>query len=168
MSVVVAGLFNDSKLAGEAVAELKQKGYTNRVSVIMKDENGEVKNTNVKGEAIGGTLAGATSGGALGALTGLLAGAVSTTIPGAVLLVAGPLALTWGLTGAAIGALGGGLLGALTDIGFSQEKAQLISDSIMRGDVVVTVEGDGTRLQGIEKDLIDNGAVETVSIAQIP
>lgn len=166
MDVVVTGLFKDSKQAGEVVSALKNKGYTDRISTIMKGMDGEVKNTDVKGKPVEATIAGATSGGALGVLTGLIAGAVTAVIPGGIILVAGPLAVTWGLTGAAIGALGGGLMGALTDIGFSKEKAAIISESIMKGDVIVTVQGEEANAADIESILQTYGAVETSQLAK--
>ena len=165
MSTIIAGLFTDSKKAGEAVKKLKNKGYTDNVSVIAKDSSGDTNSTSVKDEKPRAATTAAMVGGPIGALAGLFVGSVSAAIPGAILLVGGPLALIWGVTGAAIGALGGGLIGALVDIGFPEDKAKIFQDHILRGQVLIAITGDEDKLHSIKQSLKSMGATE---IAEVP
>lgn len=161
MSHLVSGLFTDSKSAGEAISILKNKGYTNDISVITKDtRTADTKATDVKKDVADGASAGATSGAALGAVAAgvaaLLAGAISFVIPGAGLIVLGPLAAT--LTGAAAGAVAGGVVGALVDAGFPEEKAKMYEHQIQMGDTLVTVSADSTKTAEVQEILEEYGA----------
>src|SRR5690606_16601709 len=131
MSQLIAGVFSDSEAAGKAVAHLKTKGYTQHISVLAKDEQGEAKSHPVKEDVGEGIMTGAVSGGAIGAVVGLISGALSIAVPGAFLLVAGPLATAWGISGAVAGTLAGGLLGGLVKLGFPEEKAQAFERYIL-------------------------------------
>lgn len=166
MTTGITGIFTDSKQAGEAVAELKQKGYIDQISVISKKLDGEVSSQTIKDNTAEGAVSGAIVGTPIGALAGLLAGAVSVSVPGAVLLVAGPLAATWGLTGAAAGALSGGLMGGLANMGMGQDHAKHFEDSILRGDTIVAVTGDQDKLANIETILGRFGAIEVMYIPE--
>lgn len=167
MSSLIAGLFNDSKAAGEAVSNLKEKGYTKDISVIAKDMGGGISSEQVKKDKTEGAVAGAVIGGPLGALAGLVTGAVTATVPGAVLLVAGPLAAVWGVTGTALGALGGGLVGALVQAGFPEEKAKAFQDSVYRGEVLLAVTGQEDRTDDVVQSLNSMGAVDVSVIPQV-
>lgn len=166
MSTLVAGLFTDSKQAGDAVAQLKNKGYTDNISLIAKDEQGDTNTHQIKEDVSEGAAAGAVVGGPIGALTGLVAGAVTATIPGAVLLIGGPLAVTWGVTGAAVGALGGGLVGALVDAGFPDERAKMFEEHILKGEVLVSVTTEDDAADTVFQDFKELQAYEIVSIPQ--
>jgi hypothetical protein len=91
-------------------------------------------------------FAGATTGGLVGALAGLVV--ASGILPGlGVLFVAGPLAAALGLTGAiattAAGALtgvaAGGVIGALTGLGVNAEDAKLYEQHVRRGAILMSV-----------------------------
>lgn len=164
--MLVAGLFVDTESAGKAVGDLKAKGYTDHVSVIVKEAGGEVKTHTVKDAAADGTLTGVIAGGAVGTLAGLIAGAATVAVPGATLLVGGPLAVSWGVTGAAAGALSGGLLGALVDVGFPEEKAKLFEEHILRGEALVAVSGNDDRVDAMISILKSHGAIEIESFPQ--
>lgn len=164
MATLVAGLFEDSKAAGEAVSNLKEKGYTDDISVLAKDVGGDVSTHQIKEDVTKSTGTGAAVGAGAGALAGLIAGAVTVAIPGAMLLVGGPLAVIWGVSGAAVGALGGGILGALTKAGFSDEKAKLFEQSIMNGQVLVAVSGDDDKVDSIMQAMKDMGASEIAAV----
>src|SRR5690606_32936946 len=105
-------------------------------------------------------------GGPLGAIAGLIAGAVSVAIPGGLLLVGGPLAVIWGVSGAALGALGGGLLGALVDAGFPDNKAQMFEKHIMEGEVLVAVTADDEKYESVEQILTAQGAHDILTLPQ--
>jgi uncharacterized membrane protein len=138
---MIFGIFANSDDAGNAVAELKGKGYD--VSVITRDKKGEIKETEVNDMPGGDVAEGAVTGAAVGGLAGILAGAVGLAIPGiGPLFVIGPLAASWGLTGAALGALTGGLVAALTKVGLSEEVAQGYEERVKAGDVLLVVDAD--------------------------
>ena len=145
MSYLITGLFTDSKEAGEAIAELKNKGYAKEISLVTKDASKKdgVDAHTVKENVTDGAVAGGAVGATLCALTALLVGATSFVIPGLGLLVAGPLAV--GLSGAAAGALTGGVVGALVDKGIPDNKAKLYQDRVEQGDVLVTVMADESK-----------------------
>ncbi|CAN5144846.1 hypothetical protein BH09PAT2_BH09PAT2_04400 [soil metagenome] len=142
MTHMIAGLFPDSKMAGDAISELKNKGYTKDISVITKEEmSDDAKVHDIKKDVTDGAGAGAMTGAAMGAVAAgvaaLLVGAISFVIPGAGLIVLGPLAA--GLTGAAAGAVTGGVVGALVDAGFPEEKAKMYQHQLELGDTLVSV-----------------------------
>lgn len=141
MNHLIVGTFSDSTNAGKAVAELKEKGYTKDISVITKDQSNDVTATDVKKDVSDGATAGAATGaaitGAIAALTTLLVGAVSFVVPGAGVVIMGPIAA--GLTAAAAGAVAGGVIGALVDAGFPEEKARMYEHQITMGDTLVSV-----------------------------
>lgn len=154
MKKIVTALFADSKRAGGAVSELKEKGFVENLSLIAKGEDtGEVTSHDLKEDVGQGALAGAGIGGALGGLFGLIAGFSSVVVPGfGTILVAGPLAVAWGLTGSALGALTGGLAGGLVDAGIPEVDAKEYERRLLAGDVLVLVkvdEGDVEKVQSI-------------------
>lgn len=163
MSNLVVGLFTDSAMAGEAIGELKEKGYTKDISVVAKDMGDpELKSHDIKKDVSDGAGAGAVTGAAVGAAAGiaatLLAGAISVVVPGVGLVVAGPLAA--GLAGAATGAVTGGAVGALVDLGFPEEKAKMYEHHIQSGDTLVAISTSEDKSSIAEQVLADHGAVE--------
>jgi uncharacterized membrane protein len=165
MSHIVAGLFNDSKKAGHAVAELKQVGFTDDISLIAKDPSDtEASAHQIKQKVTDGAGDGAAVGGMLGGLVGLLAGIGTVILPGlGTLIVAGPLAALWGITGAAAGALTGGLVGALVDAGIPEERAKQFEDAIRRGEVLVTVTADHEDEQEVRRILDKHNVRESAT-----
>lgn len=166
MKLLVAGIFADSEKAGSAVKNLKSKGYANHISILAKDEGGDTKEHHVKENPKEGILAGASLGAPVGALMALIIGATAVATPGGILLVAGPLAASWGVAGSVAGMLGGGLLGALVELGFAKNAASYFDSAIENGEVMVTVSTD-------KKDAA-NSIVQTMdhfdahTIAKIP
>lgn len=138
MADMVIGIFKDSKHAGMAVSEFKDKGLTNDITVVAKDD--VMKDTSVheiKKDVSEGATAGAVAGATVGGLAGLLAGVASFVVPGVGLLVLGPLATV--LTGVAGGALSGSVMGALVDYGVPEEKAKLYEQKLNAGEVLIGV-----------------------------
>jgi len=164
MSKLVLGLFTNSDLAGKAISNLKDKGYTKEISLVAKDSGGEVKSHKIKDDVPNGAATGAIIGGPLGALAGLVAGAATAAVPGGMLLIAGPIALTWGLSGAAVGALSGGLIGSFAKIGLSEEKAKLFEKHIDQGEVLVAVTSKGDSDSSVIQSMKDVGAHEIISL----
>lgn len=164
MALMTIALFEDSDLAGEAVADLNVKGYVDHISVIAKDEVGDISESTVKDDTATDIAAGAATGGALGVIGALIAGAVSLAVPGGPLIVAGPLLLQWGVAGAALGALGGGLASALEDVGLSREQSELYKERIYVGEVLVAVDGDDDRMDEIKEILESYRAHEVIVV----
>lgn len=169
MAELVSGLFTNSKLAGNAVAELKQRGYTDDISVVAKDDQDlSTSSHDIKQDLTDGTVAGAATGGAIGVVTGLLAGVVSLVLPGVgPLIVAGPLAATWGIAGGALGALAGGIVGALVDAGIPEEKAKMYEDRIKAGDVLVTVETDDAHVDDVKRILESHSVQQSETLHNV-
>jgi len=156
MSHLITGLFKDSKLAGEAVAELKEKGYTDEMSVAARNEDTHstkttsIKSSGAEGAAVGGMV------GALGGLSAMLFGLSSFVIPGAGILVAGPLSAA--LASAAGGAAVGGIVGALIDKGIPDNTAQLYESRVKAGDVLVAVSASHDKEIEVQQILKKYGA----------
>jgi uncharacterized membrane protein len=165
MDKVLGGIFTDSDHAGQAVSELKNKGYTDKVSVIAKDvESGEVNSHQVKTDAVEDVTAGAVAGGALGGLAGILAGLSTVVLPGiGALIVAGPLTVAWGLTGGALGALTGGIVGALVSAGVPEEDAKVYEERILAGETLVLVTTSEENVAEARAILEKHGAQLTTS-----
>jgi len=82
---------------------------------------------------------GAGIGAAVGGVGGLLIGLGALAIPGVgPFVAAGPLAAA--LAGAGVGAVTGGLIGALVDLGIPDEEAQIYSDSVRHGNILVAAQ----------------------------
>jgi uncharacterized membrane protein len=147
MAHMIAGLFKDSKEAGEAVSQLLQMKEVDDISVISKDAHEhEARTHQIKQNVEDGALTGALTGGVLG----LIAGVSAVVVPGfGGLLVAGPLATAWGLTGGALGALSGGIVGALVDAGIPEKRAKMYEERIREGEVLVTA----TTGHGMEEEV---------------
>ncbi|MBD2846939.1 general stress protein [Paenibacillus sp. IB182496] len=137
----VVGVFHTGEEAVAAIESLKKQGYrSDEISVVAKDEEEVEQVAEATGtKAPEGLAAGATAGGVLGGLTGLLAGVGALAVPGVgPLLAAGPIAAA--LTGAAVGAGAGGLVGGLIGMGIPEEDAQMYSDYVKDGRILVMVE----------------------------
>lgn len=148
MNYPIVAVYKDSKMAGDAVAELKKKGYTENISVISKDEeDASIKEHTVKNEA---GKEGGIAGAVVGGLAGLIVGTTAILVPGlGTLLVAGPFAALMG----AAGAVGGGLIGFLIDAGISEDQARAFEDAVRRGEVLVVVTSDSGQNGKIRKIL---------------
>jgi hypothetical protein len=174
MKTITAGIFNDPKIAEEALNALRHSGIADeQISYIYQNKAGELESHGVedavdksgtdKGKgAASGAASGAVTGGAVGALAGFVL--ATGVIPGlGAIAVAGPLAAALGLggaaatavTGATVGAATGGLVGALTGYGVSTPDAHLYEDRIKEGDVLVVVESEQT---GVITILEEHGA----------
>ena len=80
---------------------------------------------------------GTTWGGALGGLTGLLAGAGALAIPGiGPIIAAGPLAATLS------GAVAGGVAGGLIDLGIPEDRGRYYEEEVKRGKILAVIESD--------------------------
>lgn len=126
----ISGVFRSYTDFANLIEALNMRGYReDDLSVLMSENThhqyfAPQENTKAPEGATVGTL----SGGILGALIGGLTLVGNIIVPGAGLLVAGPLvgALTAGAVGAATGGLIGGLIGA----GIPEHEAKFFEDAI--------------------------------------
>jgi len=142
----IVGTYDNIQTAYDVANDLITAGYSrNDVSVVANDQNREYSphvNANVdtkvvdtSADAAKGTGIGATIGG----LGGLLVGLGALAIPGiGPIVAAGPLLAA--LTGAGVGAVAGGIVGALVDLGVPEEDANLYSEGLRRGSVLVIAQ----------------------------
>ena len=142
MPTMIAGLFTERDQAAVAIARLKEAGYGENISYVAKDLSGNVTSEDVGTDSQRTAGEDIAAGVGVGALAGAITGAVVAALPIAPLLLAGPLAVGWGISGAALGGLSGGLVAGLVNLGIDREKAQLFEDRIISGQVLVTVSAD--------------------------
>ncbi len=151
MSTVI-GVFDDQRSAENALNELEGAGIGQEdVSIIAKEDT--IQGGGAEGE--NDLTTGITAGGAIGGLTGLLAGAGALTIPGiGPILAAGPIAA--GLTGVAAG----GLAGSLVDLGVDAERGEHYEQQVQQGRILATVEVTEEKTEEISNYLRQHGARE--------
>lgn len=142
---LLTGSFRDRAGAERAYDSLIRKGYSkDDINVIMSDDTRKrhftetTTTTDLGSKAAEGGLAGATVGGTVGAIAGVLAVAGTLAIPGLGIILAGPLAA--GLAGLGAGAAAGGLVGALIGAGIPEERAKMYETEIENGGIVVGVK----------------------------
>ncbi|NPV92393.1 MAG: DUF1269 domain-containing protein [Firmicutes bacterium] len=160
MAKLVISTFGSREKADQAVRELRQKGFDQEISVIAKDDIARGKTDFQKGAGrdmeIGSDnpiSGGATTGGVLGGLAGLAAGAGALAIPGL-----GPLFAIGPITGLLTGAAGGGIAGGLVDWGIPEAEGRQIEQDIKAGKIMVAVTSDETRVSDAASVLRKYGA----------
>jgi len=138
----VVGTYDNIQTAYAVSNDLVSAGYNrNDISIIANDRDAAyspyVNTTGVKtSDDVG---AGAGIGAAIGGIGGLLVGLGALTIPGiGPVVAAGPLLAA--LTGAGVGAVAGGIVGALVDLGIPDTEANLYSEGLRRGNVLVIAQ----------------------------
>jgi outer membrane lipoprotein SlyB len=156
MEKLVVGSFKDNDAAGEAVAELKQQGYTDRITVVTKEfEEDEIdtETHKVKTEIPESAGVGAAVGGALGALGVAIAGFAGFVIPGVNILVAGVLGA------ALVGATVGGVAGALVQWGINESEAKDLEKRINLGETLVGVQTEDDKVAEVEATMRKHGTI---------
>ncbi|MGB9108590.1 MAG: hypothetical protein WCC39_07865, partial [Telluria sp.] len=136
---MVTGLFPDRASAERAYSAISTRGYTkDDVNLMMSDSTRKTHfndtETELGSKAAEGAGVGAGIGGTIGAvLAGVAALGTSLVIPGAGLVIAGPLAAA--LAGAGAGGLTGGLIGALIGAGIPEERVKHYEEGINQGGI---------------------------------
>lgn len=143
---MVTGLFPDRASAEQAFQSVSERGYSkDDINVVMSDEarrqhfasdatgTTELGTKAAQGAGIGGAI-----GGSLGAIVAAIAAVgTSIAIPGAGLVIAGPLAAA--LAGAGAGGATGGLIGALIGYGIPEERVKHYEEGIKQGGILMGV-----------------------------
>jgi predicted phage tail protein len=139
MSATIAGIFDSAPLANEAIASLLTAGLTkDDISLLISDkakENFSSATKDTGDRTIVDSAIGASTGGVLGALLAGLTTVGAVLIPGAQLLVVGPLVAV--LSGVGAGAALGGIAGALSAVGISAAESARYADELKAGKAVV-------------------------------
>lgn len=153
----IFALFTDLDTADKAINHLHNelKISNEEISYVYKDKDGEKvsgQGDDASSKTAGeGAMAGATTGGLIGAAVGLV-GVAGLLGPLGPIVVAGPMATFLGITGAAgavvgtgvAGAAIGGLVGALVSMGVSEPQARNYEERVDAGDVLVNIQTDDT------------------------
>ncbi len=151
----VIGVFDDKGQAENAVNEIRNAGITeDRISIVGKEDRFE-DDAGMRDQNL---MRGTSTGGALGGLAGLLAGAGALTIPGiGPILAVGPLAA--GLTGVAAGGLAGGLV----DLGIPGDRGDYYENEVKKGGILGVVKTEGNSVEDISSYMRNNGAKDVES-----
>ncbi len=161
MSKAVIGVFRSEDRAKEAINDLRAEGYDEReISMIVRDDEGGEGEE--KGE--GFTMErqdlseGVISGGALGGVAGILAGAGALLIPGV-----GPIVAAGPLAAFLTGVVGGGIVGGLVDYGIPEERGRHFENRVKQGDILVTLKVEEEKAEEVTSLLRRYGAEDVES-----
>jgi uncharacterized membrane protein len=157
-------LYDTYEHAKAAVRDLEAAGVPGAdISIISKDADGNVTETN---DGTSGAATGASVGTVLGGGAGLLAGLGMMAIPGiGPVVAAGWLAAT--ALGAVVGMAGGGILGALTDLGVSDDHANVYAESLRRGGTLIAVKTAELSSSSVNAIMDRHGPVDPAARASL-
>jgi len=140
VSKTVISTFNSRDTADRAVSDLRSKGFDREISIVAKDDQKnqtQRRDDNALHMGSDTVFDGTATGGVIGGLAGLAAGAGALAIPGiGPILAAGPIA------GLLSGAATGGIAGGLADWGIPAERSRYYEDRVKQGNVLVSVRAD--------------------------
>jgi len=150
----VIGIFDDRSQAENAMHEIRNAGITDdEISIVAKEDIVKDEGEQDRGNLTGEISRGATTGGTIGGLAGLIAGAGALTIPGiGPIVAAGPIAA--GLTGVAAG----GITGSLVDMGIPEDRGEYYEEEVKKGSIVATVEADKAKINEVASYMRRNQA----------
>jgi hypothetical protein len=141
----VAGVFHNPLQANQAIVSLLELGIDrDDITLLMSDKTRDhfkSAGNDSHDRVAHGTTVGSVTGGVLGALLAGLTAVGGVAIPGAGLLVVGPLVAI--ATGVGAGAVAGGVVGLLISAGINQADAENFAAAIKAGKAVVLVHGLG-------------------------
>ena len=161
----VFGIHKTRNEAERCVDLLLSSGFSgDDVSVLLPDNDrgskdfAHEKNT----KAPEGTVAGVTTGGAIGGTLGLLAGIGMLAIPGVgPLIAAGPI--MGALAGLGVGGAVGGLIGALVGMGIPEFEAKRYEGRIKEGGVLLSVHCDSASRISRATNLLRHTGAQDIS-----
>lgn len=157
MGSIVLGVFNERRQAEQAAIGLRDKGFHKDISVVARDDDqGDIQETKMgRGEEDNSPMTGIATGGTLGGLAGLAAGAGALVIPGI-----GPLLALGPIAGLLSGAAAGGIAGGLIDWGIPEAEGKQYEEDIRQGKTIVSVQGSDKRLNDAADLLRHHGAYD--------
>lgn len=148
----VSGIFPSHEAAAMALNRLSETGVEERdVSILLSEQHGPGRTFSVetRSKAAEGVALGALTVGSLGAVAGAIASVGMVAIPALNVIAAGPL--VGALTGAGAGGTAGGLVGGLIGAGIPEHQAEVTSEEITAGKVLVDVEAVEDRAEVVEQ-----------------
>lgn len=153
MKHTVTATFKTYTAAQHALLTLEANGFTERdISVLVADKTaGKSFNIEEASKVPEGAAVGGVAGGIIGAIAASMTAVGSIVIPGAGLLVAGPIVAA--LAGGAVGAASGSLIGSLVGLGIPEHEAKRYEDEISKGSVLVAVEAEGSERTKLAKEI---------------
>lgn len=139
MTKTVISTFDSRDSAERAVSDLRSKGFDREISIVAKDDQkSQARRGNdaphMRSDSV---LDGTTTGGVIGGLAGLAAGAGALAIPGI-----GPILAAGPIMGLLSGAATGGIAGGLADWGIPAERSRYYEDRVKQGNALVSVRTD--------------------------
>lgn len=151
MSKTVIAAFERRDSAERAINDLRSKGFDQKVSMLAKDDR---SNADTAGRGRNDTVTnGVSTGGIIGGIAGLAAGAGALAIPGI-----GPLLALGPISGLLSGAATGGIVGGLADYGIPAERGRYYEDKIKQGNTLVTVRCEENMASEASRILSQHGA----------
>ncbi|KIE58581.1 permease [Methylacidiphilum kamchatkense Kam1] len=152
--ISLSAVYHSLEDAEKALKSLEQNQFPlTRVSILAQDLSSERK---VHGYVTAGDIAktGATIGGWVGGLFGILVGAAFVWVPGfGPLIVAGPLsaALLGGLEGLVAGGVAGAALGFLSGLGIEKKHILKFEEHLKAGKYLLVIRGTEEEIERAKK-----------------
>lgn len=163
MGTSVFCLSSSEPQAVTIVRKIKAAGFADSdISVLFPDKSGTRDFAHEQHtKAPEGALAGVGTGGAVGAVVGLLAGIGTLAIPGlGPFVAAGPIMST--LSGAAVGAAVGGLAGGLIGMGLPELEAKRYEGKIRDGNILISVHAETPDETASAKNIFANAGASDI------
>jgi outer membrane lipoprotein SlyB len=155
----VVGVFPEQAKAQEAAQELRGNGYDDKISLVSKEQSpqkqsyGELGNAPFSG---GDSITdGTATGGFVGGLAGMAVGAGALLIPGL-----GPIVAMGPIAGLLSGAVTGGVAGALVDYGIPETEGKEFEHHIQDGATLAIAETSKDKLTQVADLMRAQGASE--------
>lgn len=157
----VVGTYDNIQTAYTIANDLVAAGYSrDDISVIASDTKQEyAPHVKARTDSTDDVAMGAGVGAAVGGLGGLLVGLGTLAIPGiGPVIAAGPLLAL--LTGAGVGAMTGGLVGVLADLGVPDTEADIYSEGLRRGHVLIIAQVPDSSVNAVTSIMERPGLVD--------
>lgn len=155
----VVGIFYDESKAREAARDLRGKGFEGKMSLVAKDRNKQGQDYGELGNApfTGGDSItdGTATGGFIGGLAGIAAGTGALLIPGL-----GPIIAMGPVAGLLSGAVTGGIAGALIDYGIPETEGREYEHEVRGGATLAIAETSRDKVDEVAGFMRDHGAVD--------
>ena len=159
IKTLLTAVFDDNVHAGRALDALVAHGFDRfDMSVLMAREVHERIRAKAEDAPLHQAAAETARGAGLGALVGgtlSALAAVAISLTGIGLVVAGPLAITFGAT--ALGATAGGFLGSLVGMGVHDDVAKIYQRDLQGGAMLVAVDCASERVAEARQLLLEHG-----------
>lgn len=149
MDKKIIAYFEEKNQAEEAIQEIRNSGFeNNEISILGNEEN---QDENKRGNQI--LADGAIAGGAYGGIAGFALTAGAFLVPGV-----GPILAVGPLGGILAGALTGGVAGALIDYGIPEEQSKHYEEKLQEGNIITVLQADEEQIEEAAEILRNHGA----------